>query len=83
MLSFILLGFLFCDAAHGASEHHIKSGSEFIAFANSVYYGTGYSGTTVILDSDIDLAGGLSEQFIQMDGFSGTFDGQGYTISNL
>ena len=49
--------------------------------------GTGYSGTTVYLESDLDFSGGLSEQFEPMGSyripFDGIFDGQGHTISNL
>ena len=46
-----------------------------------------FEGTTVFLDTDIDFSGDLSEQFEPIgknsSSFNGTFDGQGYTISDL
>ena len=54
----------------------------------NVNNGTGFSGTTVFLDADLDFSGGLSEQFEPIGKdynryFQGTFDGQGRIISNL
>ena len=46
--------------------------------------GTNYFGTTVFLDSDLSLAGKSFEPIgIDSKYFNGTFDGQGYVISNL
>ena len=68
-------------------EYHINSSSGFIEFSKNVSSGTNYSGTTVFLDADIEFSDGLSEQFepvgTSSNYFQGTFDGQGYTISNL
>ena len=70
---------------------HITTVEDFIDFSKIVNSGTNYSGTTVFLDADIDLSGGLFEQFEFISYyeprndmyFRGTFDGQGHTISNL
>ena len=64
---------------------YIASAEEFARFAANVSAGMNYSGTTVYLDADVDLAGvpldpiGQSER----DMFAGTFDGQGHVLSNL
>lgn len=65
----------------------INNASELIAFSNSVNNGTNYKDTNVLLNSDIDFTG-LSQQFEPIGkewsvSFQGTFDGQGYTISNF
>ena len=68
------------------SEIRITDAQGLIELSNNVTSGTNYSGTTVLLDSDIDFAGGYSERFAPIgdyDYFLGTFDGQGHTISNL
>ena len=68
---------------------HIKTAEELIEFSNMVKKGEDVSmKTTVYLDNDIDFAGGLSAQFVPIGGasindFKGSFDGQGYRISNL
>ena len=66
-------------------EHRINSADELIKFSNDVNGGTNFKGTTVLLNSDIDLSGKTFEPIGkgQTNYFSGTFDGQGYTISNL
>ena len=62
----------------------ISNVAEFIRFKDNVNDGTSYSGTTVLLDSDLDLTGktfvpiGTSSSY-----FLGVFDGQGHVISNL
>ena len=71
-----------------ANELRIHNAEELIDFLNNVNSGTSYSGTTVYLDSDIDFNSSLSQQFEPIGNpsrrhFQGTFDGQGYTISNL
>ena len=77
-----------CQGVHGEGELHIKNASELIQLSKNVSSGKNYNGTTVFLDADIDFSGGLSEQFEPIgkdynNFFQGTFDGQGYTISNL
>ena len=70
-----------------SSEYHINNTSDLIQFSKVVNRGTGYKGTTVFLDADIDFSSGFSEQFEpigkSINYFQGTFDGQGHTISNL
>lgn len=84
----------FVVPAHNVTLHamwvctHIRTAEELIAFAKSVNSGSNYNSTTVILDSDIDFSGGLSENFETIGNdwgscFFGTFDGQGYVIKNL
>lgn len=73
-----------CGGDAAEEVRRISDVSDFYSFANSVADGTNYSGATVYLDADIDLAG----QTIEPIGdsrrhFQGTFDGQGHTISNL
>ena len=75
-----------CQGVLGGNELRIKNASELIELSKNVNYGTSYSGKTVFLCADIDFSGGLSEQFEPIgtsNSFQGTFDGQGYTISNL
>ena len=66
-------------------EFRIKSVDEFIDFSKSVSKGTGYAGSTVFLDSDIDFTGKSSGPIgtSYLNYFRGVFDGQGYVISNL
>ena len=68
-------------------DHHISNANDLIQFSKNVNSGTSYSGTTVFLDADIDFSGGFSGKFEPIgtddSNFQGTFDGQGYTISNL
>ena len=70
-----------------SNEHRINNSNELIQFSKNVSSGTSYKGTTVFLDADIEFSGGLSEQFEPIGTsnkyFQGTFDGQGYAISNL
>ena len=56
----------------------INNASDLIKFSNDVNSGTDYSGTTVLLDSDIDFGEGLSQQFqpignFYVNGFLGVF----------
>ena len=53
---------------------------ELIAFAKDVNAGNTYKGKTVILGADIDL---LNMEWTPINGFAGTFDGNGKTVSNL
>ena len=65
------------SAAAEGSDLRITSAEEFVDFSKN---GSGYSGTTVYLDSDITLTG---RTFEPINYFQGTFDGQGHTISSL
>lgn len=59
---------------------HISTAEELSAFAQSCTL-DGYSeGLTVVLDNDIDLTG---VEFYPIPTFSGTFEGGGFTISNM
>ena len=85
-----LVAFLLRCALCG-NEVYINSLAALIAFSNDVNSGTTYFGTTVFLTADLDFSGGVSLQFKPIgfvdtkdtSEFSGTFDGQGYMISNL
>lgn len=62
----------------------ISTPEEFSAIRRAVIYGNDYFGTTVYLDSDLDFDGKPFEiigTYNRM--FSGTFDGQGHTFSNV
>ena len=83
----VLCCLLSCQGTFGA-EFHIKNAQDLIKFSGEVNEGGCNEGTTAFLDADIDFSGGLSEQFEPIgkdlyNYFQGTFDGQGYTISNL
>jgi|GEM_PF-678889 len=56
---------------------------ELIAFAKDVNAGNTYAGKTVILGADIDLLNMEWTPIGTGDGFKGTFDGNGKTVSNL
>ena len=68
---------------------YIYNATDLLLFAKSVNNGNGYSGQTVKLMDDIDLAGIEWKPIGQTSGYSarayfqGTFDGNGKTISNL
>ena len=79
---------LLLSAAALGYELRIKNTSDFITFSNNVNSGTSYAGTTVFLDTDINFLDDLSSSFSPIGRstsryFCGTFDGRGYTISNL
>ena len=66
------------------STYIIKTAEEFAAFANAVNSGNSFADKTVALGADIDLAGDIWVPVGNYDSaFEGTFDGKGYTISNL
>ena len=76
--------FLFLAPALGDSIT-INDAQGLIKLSNDVSAGTTYSGTTVLLGSDIDF-NGIALNSIGKDlswPFLGTLDGQGHTISNL
>ena len=47
-------------------EHRISNSDELIEFSNSVNDGTNFKGTTVFLNSDIDLSGKTFEPINQL-----------------
>jgi hypothetical protein len=57
--------------------------AELVEFANAVNSGNSYKGKTVLLGADIDLGNREWTPIGTGDGFKGTFDGNGKTISNL
>ena len=66
-----------------AAELRIKSTNNFINFLNTLSSSSNHSGTTVLLDTDLDFSGDLSSKISLANRFNGVFDGQGHTISNL
>ena len=74
----------------------IATAEQLLAFSNDVNAGNNYAGKTVVLANNIDLAGvawtpignvtfdrANSGSYVEKAVFKGTFDGKGYTISNL
>ncbi len=61
-------------------EQYIGTANELKAFAAHVNGGNDYAGAIVYLTADIDLE---NEAWTAISNFAGTFDGQGYAISNL
>lgn len=64
----------------------ISTAAELVAFANEVNNGTNlYIGKVIALANDIDLAGINWNPIcpLSTSAFRGTFDGRGYTISNM
>jgi len=62
----------------------IKTAEELAAFAQAVNNGNTFAGKLVVLDANIDLKNKEWTPIGNSDhNFSGTFDGQGHTISNL
>lgn len=70
-----------------AVQELINNAADFTRFASNVNEGTTYEGTTIILNSDIDLSGQQPSDFpIGKDAektFQGIFDGEGHIIKNL
>ena len=87
MLSLLLLSLTtWGGAAWYENTFTIHNATELIKFASNFSYGNTYRGSTVVLDSDIVFTEELSQEFEPIGwnySFEGTFDGQGYTISNL
>lgn len=65
----------------------INNASDLFAFAESANGGTSYEGKTVILLNDIDLQNKewtpIGNNSTEAENFSGVFDGNGKTVSNL
>lgn len=74
---------LFTTRSTIADEVRISNVNDFSSFINNVNTGITYFGTTVILDSDLSLSD-ISQQIGDYHNyFLGTFDGQGYVITNF
>ena len=84
VLSFsVLLQLSSLRHAFGA-EITINTAQQLISLSNAVNSGTNYSGTTVLLGSDIDFTGKTMNPIGTLnDYFLGTFDGMGHVISNF
>ena len=83
-LLLLLLPLLLWGECALCAELRINSADELIGFSENVSKGVDYSEITVFLDSDIDFSGKTFEPIGNYsNSFLGTFDGQGYTISNL
>ena len=84
-MSFLLLAVAaLVNGVIGDEVTWITSVDELIQFKDNVNSGTNYFGTTVFLDSDLSLTGKSFEPIgTSSNYFCGTFDGQGYVISNL
>ena len=90
MLPSLLVSSLIGLGAAVASGYEIRlsNASDLLNFASEVNQGALHGGATVVLDSDIDFSGELSQQFEPIgknltNYFTGTFNGQGHAIRNL
>ena len=80
----ISLTLLFASGiAFGNNELKLKTAEDFVKFSSDVNSGTTFEGTTVLLESDIELSASANAIGDFEHYFLGTFDGQGSTISNL
>ena len=61
----------------------ITSAMELKEFASKVNNGNSYAGKLVVLANDIAFDGVSVNNFTPINGFAGTFDGQGYSISGI
>ena len=68
----------------------LRSAEDVIDFSKIASSKEGFVGTTVILENDIDFAGGFAEKFVPIGynrgtkrSYDGVFDGKGYVIKNL
>lgn len=64
-------------------DNTIESKKELESFRNKANAGDNYKGKTIQLINDIDLQGSNSSQWIPINNFSGTFDGNYHLIKNL
>ena len=82
---------LFVDYYDRYNSFSVGTVDEFLTFRDYVNAGKNYSGKTVNLTSDINLLGVEWQEIGRASGtssigskvFKGTFDGHGYTISNM
>ena len=84
-MHFLLLAASIASSAVIGAEVRISNVDEFVEFKDNVNNGKSYSGTTVLLDSDLSLDGKTFEPIgvSTSNYFRGVFDGQGHAISNL
>ena len=61
----------------------ISNSDDLKSLAESVNNGEPYKGKYFELTQDIDLEGNEEKQWTPIDDFEGTFDGKGYSISNI
>lgn len=61
-------------------KYVILDATQLAKFRDSVNGGNNYAGKTVVLDANVDLA---NAEWTPINGFTGTFDGQNHTITNL
>jgi len=73
-------GFVCTLCNYEGTVYHISNLTDLQNFADLVNYGDSFSGKTVVLDADIDLA---DVEWTPISTFKGTFDGQEHTISNM
>ncbi len=59
----------------------ISTQDDLISLADSCKKGEKLQSATVVLDSDLDMKG--YDEFIGIDSFSGVFEGNGHTVSNI
>lgn len=69
-------------ASENGKNIEIATAEQLALFAKKTRAGTSYAGYTVKLTDDIDLMGD-SFAWMPINGFTGTFDGDDHTISNL
>lgn len=87
LFSLFPLLLLLLEPSLACKYRFIHNASELIEFSNEVNKGTNYQGYTVYLAADINFSD-LSTQFVPIGKdtrcpFRGTFDGQGYVITDL
>lgn len=68
--------------------YYINSANDFAYFLSSIAGGTDYSGKTVVLNTDIDFnnkdtTSSLWPNDKKKNAFSGTFDGQNHSVTNI
>lgn len=67
----------------GEKEYYINTAQDLWNFAEKVNSGDNFQGKTVYLNNDIDLNGNENKQWISINRFRGTFEGNGHTIKGL
>ena len=72
---------------HFASGYSIENENDLVKLSERVNVGNTFQGMTIYLQSDLDMSGivfdPIGDNNEYDDSFMGTFDGQGYVISNL
>ncbi|MBQ9392893.1 MAG: hypothetical protein IJU18_02715, partial [Oscillospiraceae bacterium] len=80
-LSILFSGLVPVGAYAATADTDIGSWEELLAFASTVNGGDSYAGKTVRLTADVAAPSGA--EWSGINGFAGTFDGQGHTVSGL